>query len=113
MYSLNLKIFIIWKDKIESNNEFLVIIKTKNSMKDKIVEILKDHHEYEIPVISYDFNIHDDSYKEWFCRHLTETNIKYLIEIIIYNNIMYFKSFCIRRIYSIFSTSESKFIRNF
>ena len=56
-----------WKDKIESNNEFLVNIKTKNSMKDKIVEILKDHHEYEIPqVISYDFKIHDDSYKEWF-----------------------------------------------
>ena len=56
-----------WKDKIESNNEFLINIKTKNSMKDKIVEILKDHHEYEIPqVISYDFNIHDDSYKEWF-----------------------------------------------
>ena len=36
-------------------------------MKDKIVEILKDHHEYEIPqIISYDFNIHDDGYKEWF-----------------------------------------------
>ena len=56
-----------WKDKVESNNEFLVNIKTKNSMKDKIVKILKDHHEYEIPqIISYDFNIHNNSYKEWF-----------------------------------------------
>ena len=63
----NISSYYRWKDKIESNNEFLINIKTKNSMKDKIVEILKNHHEYEIPqVISYDFNIHDDSYKEWF-----------------------------------------------
>ena len=63
----NVSSYYRWKDKIESNNEFLINIKTKKSMEDKIIEILQAHHEYEIPqIISYDFNIHDEGYKEWF-----------------------------------------------
>tara|TARA_B100000900_G_C20344329_1_gene619550 strand:- start:75 stop:395 length:321 start_codon:yes stop_codon:yes gene_type:complete len=62
----NISSYYLWKDKIKSDEEFLLHIKTSNLMKDKIVEIIKKYHEYEIPQItSYDFKIHNDNYKEW------------------------------------------------
>ena len=63
----NISSYYIWNDKIESNVEFLLNIKTINTMQDKIVEIIKAYHEYEIPqIISYDFRMHNESYKKWF-----------------------------------------------
>tara|TARA_A100001015_G_C15036830_1_gene736850 strand:- start:2028 stop:2357 length:330 start_codon:yes stop_codon:yes gene_type:complete len=72
----NITSFYIWKDKIESNKEFLLNVKTTNEMKDKIVEIIKDYHEYEIPqIISYDFRIDNENYKEWFQSIINHVNI--------------------------------------
>ena len=52
-------------------------IKTLNVMKDKIVDIIKTYHEYEIPqIISYDFRIHSENYKEWFQSTVKFDNIK-------------------------------------
>ena len=72
----NISSYYIWNDKIESNQEFLLNIKTINTMKDKIVEIIKAHHEYEIPqIISYDFRMDSENYKEWFKSIVKDKNI--------------------------------------
>tara|TARA_Y100000766_G_C18841693_1_gene573479 strand:- start:347 stop:676 length:330 start_codon:yes stop_codon:yes gene_type:complete len=72
----NISSYYIWNDKIESNQEFLLNIKTINTMKDKIVEIIKAHHEYEIPqIISYDFRMDNENYKEWFKSIVKDKNI--------------------------------------
>ena len=73
----NISSLYIWNDKIESNQEFLLNIKTINTMKDKIVDIIKTYHEYEIPqIISYDFRIHSENYKEWFQSTVKFDDIK-------------------------------------
>ena len=72
----NVSSYYIWNDKIESNEELVLNIKTINTMKDKIVEIIKAHHEYEIPqIISYDFRMHNENYKEWFQVIIRDKNI--------------------------------------
>lgn len=72
----NITSFYTWKDKIESNKEFLLNVKTTNELKDKIVEIIKAYHEYEIPqIISYDFRINNENYKEWFQSIVNRGNI--------------------------------------
>ena len=73
----NINSYYRWNDKIESNEEFVLNIKTINIMKDKIVEVIKTYHEYEIPqIISYDFRIHSENYKEWFQSTVKFNNIK-------------------------------------
>ena len=73
----NINSYYRWKDKIESNEEFVLNIKTINIMKDKIVEVIKTYHEYEIPqIISYDFRIQSENYKEWFQSTVKSNNIK-------------------------------------
>jgi len=73
----NISSYYTWKDKIESNEEFVMNIKTINTMKDKIVDIIKTYHEYEIPqIISYDFRIHSENYKEWFQSTVKFDDIK-------------------------------------
>ena len=72
----NISSYYIWNDKIESDKEFLLNIKTINTMKDKIVEIIKAHHEYEIPqIISYDFRMDNENYKKWFKSIVKDKNI--------------------------------------
>ena len=51
-------------------------VKTINTMQDKIVDIIKTYHEYEIPqIISYDFRVHNEKYKEWFESIVRDKNI--------------------------------------
>ena len=72
----NVSSYYIWNDKIESNEEFLLNVKTINTMQDKIVDIIKTYHEYEIPqIISYDFRMHNEKYKEWFESIVRDKNI--------------------------------------
>tara|TARA_Y100001980_G_C14514438_1_gene289799 strand:+ start:73 stop:405 length:333 start_codon:yes stop_codon:yes gene_type:complete len=73
----NISSYYKWEDKIESNEEFVLNIKTINIMKDKIVDIIKTYHEYEIPqIVSYDFKIHSENYKEWFQSTMKFHDIK-------------------------------------
>tara|TARA_B100001115_G_C15699271_1_gene339007 strand:- start:394 stop:726 length:333 start_codon:yes stop_codon:yes gene_type:complete len=73
----NISSYYRWEDKIESNEEFVLNIKTINIMKDKIVDIIKTYHEYEIPqIVSYDFKIHSENYKEWFQSTMKFHDIK-------------------------------------
>ncbi len=38
-----------WQDKIEDENESILMIKTKTSALDKLAELVKRHHPYELP----------------------------------------------------------------
>jgi len=55
----------IWQEKIQNSKEILLTIKTKESLFDKIAQIIKDNHEYELPeIISKKITASDD-YSRW------------------------------------------------
>ena len=61
----------IWKSKIEETKEIKIEIKTHVSLKGKIVEIIKKHHNCECPeIILQKIELIDDEYGEWFNKHL-------------------------------------------
>ena len=63
----NIKSYYIWNNELKNQREYLIQIKTKSSNLDLIKNIILDNHNYDIPeIISYDMNIENDSYKDWF-----------------------------------------------
>ena len=42
-----------WKDKIEENSEIVMIIKTRDSLCDEVIQCVKKHHNYELPEILF------------------------------------------------------------
>ena len=57
----------IWKGKIESHKEYLILIKCKNSDSEEIVKHIKSDHNYVTPeIIETDFKILSKKYKKWF-----------------------------------------------
>ena len=61
----------LWKGKVQSENEIMLIIKTKLSMKEQVEKHINDMHSYDTPeIISYDFNILNEKYKKWFNQEL-------------------------------------------
>ena len=57
----------IWNEKILNDKEYIIRIKCLNNDKNRIISIIKELHNYEIPeIISYEFNILDNLYEEWF-----------------------------------------------
>ena len=61
----------IWKNKIEEANEIKINIKTHASLKEKIVDIIKEHHNYECPeIILQKIELVNGEYSEWFNKIL-------------------------------------------
>ena len=61
----------IWKNKIEEANEIKIDIKTHVSLKEKIVDIIKEHHNYECPeIILQKIELVNGEYSEWFNKIL-------------------------------------------
>ena len=61
----------IWKSKIEEAKEIKIDIKTHVSLKGKIVEIIKEHHNYECPeIILQKIELINGEYSEWFNKNL-------------------------------------------
>ena len=57
----------IWKNKIISDNEILLLIKSISSNKDKIFRLIKNLHTYDTPeIICFNFDILNSDYKNWF-----------------------------------------------
>jgi periplasmic divalent cation tolerance protein len=48
-----IKSFFWWKKKIDEANETILIIKTRSSLKRKIIEEVKKLHSYEVPCIIF------------------------------------------------------------
>lgn len=42
-----------WKDGIEEANEFLMLIKTRASLREEVIQCIKQNHNYEVPEILF------------------------------------------------------------
>ena len=61
----------IWKDKVESSNEYTIKIKTVEGYIDRISSIIKKKSNYDVPeIISYEFRIEDEEYEDWFNENI-------------------------------------------
>ena len=38
-----------WKDKIDKENEVLMVLKSRSALGEKIMEVVKKNHPYELP----------------------------------------------------------------
>ena len=64
-----------WNNKIHNIEEVMMMIKTIEQNIDKIKAILESKHPYDIPeIICCDFDILNNSYKEWFYSNLRFTS---------------------------------------
>ena len=59
----------VWKNKLQFEDEIMLIIKAKKSDGEEIKEHIKKIHKYEVPeIISYEFDILSKKYEKWFKR---------------------------------------------
>ena len=69
----NTKSSFIWKNKTTNTIEHIVEVKTINIYKDKIVDIIKKNHNYDVPeIIQLNIHILNNDYKEWFDENITK-----------------------------------------
>lgn len=62
-----------WREKIENDVEFLVRIKTRNSLYEKIEKIIKKHHSYKVPeIIAIDVTRAEENYSLWLENTATQ-----------------------------------------
>jgi len=62
-----------WQGKLDSAEESLLIIKTKASVLDEIVSLVKEHHSYNIPeVIALPIIGGNQDYLEWVGREVKQ-----------------------------------------
>lgn len=58
-----------WRGKTESSNEFLVLIKTRQTLANKLIDFIKKRHSYELPeIIATPVSAANPSYAEWVFR---------------------------------------------
>ena len=61
----------IWNDKLRKDNEYVLSIKTINSLKEDVISTIKNSHNYDIPeIISTKIDILSKDYKKWFKDNL-------------------------------------------
>ena len=55
-----------WDNKINKDDEFLLIIKTAEYLEQEIYDFIRDNHSYEVPeIITLDIKNIDKKYSEW------------------------------------------------
>jgi len=55
-----------WKEKINQENEFLVLMKTRSALFEKLATAIKQIHSYEVPeIIAVPITKGEPSYLEW------------------------------------------------
>lgn len=55
-----------WKDEIIEDEEFMLLIKTKSNIFEKVRDRIKDLHDYEVPeIISLEINEGSRDYLKW------------------------------------------------
>ena len=62
-----------WEGETISTKEYIILIKTNNINKEKIISLLKKEHNYNNPeILSRSFTIESKDYKKWFDKELNE-----------------------------------------
>lgn len=60
-----------WKDKIETDEEYLMLIKTKKDLFEQVNQKIQEIHPYEVPeVISLDITEGSKSYLDWIVSNV-------------------------------------------
>lgn len=60
-----------WKDKINRENEFLVLMKTRSNLFEKLAATIKQMHSYEVPeIIAVPITKGEKSYMDWLSSSL-------------------------------------------
>jgi len=55
-----------WKEKINQDNEFLVLMKTRSNLFEKLAATIKQMHSYEVPeIIAVPITKGEQSYMNW------------------------------------------------
>ena len=55
-----------WRNKINKEDEFLLLIKTAECLEQEVYDFIKDNHSYEVPeIITLDIKNIDKKYSEW------------------------------------------------
>ena len=55
-----------WENKINKEDEFLLIIKTTEYLEQEVYDYIRDNHSYEVPeIITLDIKNIDKKYSEW------------------------------------------------
>ena len=71
----NIKSIYRWKDKINTDSEFLLIIKTMKSVENKVIQYIKKHHSYDTPeIISFPITGGDKRYLNWIYDSVVENH---------------------------------------
>jgi periplasmic divalent cation tolerance protein len=56
----------VWKDEIEKASEYLLLIKSRASLFNKIKKVIKENHSYEVPeIISVEISKGSKEYLKW------------------------------------------------
>ncbi|MCK4943912.1 MAG: divalent-cation tolerance protein CutA [Candidatus Aminicenantes bacterium] len=59
-----------WRDKIENEDEFMLIIKTIGSSYSTVESLIRDQHSYELPeIIAVPLSEIEDSYSRWVLQN--------------------------------------------
>ena len=66
--------FFWWQDKLDSAQESLLIVKTKTSILNQIVNLVKEHHSYDIPeIIALPIIGGNQDYLEWIGKEVKQS----------------------------------------
>ena len=57
-----------WKGKVEESNETLLILKTRESLQEKVVKEIENMHSYELPAIEFFEAKTGQKVKEWIWK---------------------------------------------
>jgi len=62
-----------WKNNIESDKEYILNIKSKRALFDKLVLKITENHSYDVPeIIATDIITVEQSYRNWLNSELTD-----------------------------------------
>ena len=63
----NISSHYIWENKINKSIEYKIDIKTISVYKNKVIDIIKNNHNYDIPeIVLSEIEILSKEYKDWF-----------------------------------------------
>jgi len=66
--------FFWWQNKLNSAQESLLIVKTKTSILNQIVNLVKEHHSYDIPeIIALPIIGGNQDYLEWIGKEVKQS----------------------------------------
>lgn len=62
-----------WKDKIESEKEYIVNMKSKRAFFNRLIVLIKKYHSYDVPeIIATDIVTVEQSYQTWLTSELAD-----------------------------------------